>query len=367
MTVDLVGSTAYKMSSSRDKKNQATPHPAWVQQFRQFYRQFPETLKSKYKSTPHGQTTAPEQPGCPEVWKTIGDEILFCCRVTSVQHVACCVQAFLASLDEFGRYLEQNEIPLDVKGSGWLAAFPAENISIQILSDGLSDSGDLGLPTEDFEREVDRAPHKFDFLGTGIDTGFRISKNASTDKFTASVGLAWVLCDAAVHNHFNGTFDYHGREPFKGVNRDQPYPVVTILSERDEQKRTLRERERLVRGEDHASPLALRDFLNSFMEHVAIDAPKLPLLDGGGPIRPPESYERYISAWASGANEAEKRDEILDDGEKPSADSFKDDPLPEDVLQGRKLGKRIQPGPITLEIKGEHARVRTTPRGDPEK
>ncbi|WP_128755513.1 hypothetical protein [Metarhizobium album] len=345
------------MAHQQHKPDPANPHPHWVHEFRQFYRQFPETLRGRYRQATNvqGDPNA-EPPGCPKIWKTIGDEILFCCRVESVQHIACCVQAFLAALDEYGSQLDGN-VALDVKGSGWLAAFPSENISIEVLSGNANTPTESDEPDEDFEKSADDQPSKFDFLGTGIDTGFRISKNATSDRFTASVGLAYHLSKAATLHLFNGVFEYHGRESFKGVNRDQPYPVVTIVSERNEKKREMRDRERLVLRQESAPPLALFDFLKAFMEHENIDPPTLPLRTGDSAPNPPPSYQRYLEGLQSQRKESAKRDagmvkaaEIADDTNVPIPNTVraflkgevKKSPHeePTNVMQSKKVHRR---------------------------
>lgn len=330
LTVDLVGSTAYKFSSAKEKRDPAQPHPQWVNQFRQFYQQFPKTLLSKFAETSTGRIDGHAR--CPRVWKTIGDEILFCCRVYSIEHVACCVTAFIQALEEMGKSFEANDIPLDVKGAGWLAAFPAENISIEIFN-GKATGEDDDLPTEPFEEDADAYPHRYDFLGTGIDTGFRIAKNASAERLTASIGLAFILCRAAIHGHFIGSFEYHGRERFKGVNRDQPYPVVSIVSERDEKKRMLKERERMVNGEQKASPVALADFLREFMVHEKIDLPMLPEKEGSEQPKLPQSYETFCTGWLASRDENAKRDKGIDDAAEAAENDPSDQPLPAEVLK----------------------------------
>lgn len=186
--------------------------------------------------------------------------------------------------------------------------------------------------SEKFELEADEAPNKFDFLGPGIDTGFRVSKNATADRFTASIGLAYQLCEAAIHNMFAGTFEYHGRERFKGVNQEQPYPVVSIGSERDPNKRKLRERERLVNNERLASPVALRDFLSDFMAHEKIDPPVLPLLPSDDPIEPPASYQTFKEAWEANVTENTQRDRGLDEAAAAGQKDLNGNkPIPENV------------------------------------
>jgi hypothetical protein len=345
MTVDLIGSTAFKFASR--KASTKEPHPEWVKRFRQFYLQFPETLQAKFKNTESGRLDGDSAKPAPQVWKTVGDEILFCCRVYDVQHLACAVSAFLQSLEAFGKELEANEVPLDVKGAGWLAAFPAENISIEIFNGVTATGRNEDVLSEEFERGADTAPNKYDFLGPGIDTGFRVSKNATADRFTASIGLAYQLCQAAHHNMFSGNFEYHGRERFKGVNQDQPYPVVSIGSERDPQKRELRERERLISNERLASPVALRDFLSDFMKHEKIDMPMLPMLPGDTLPSPPASYQNFRDAWDQNVKENTERDRGLDEAaaaEKSEGNANK--PIPADVRRFANRELRIIQIPV---------------------
>jgi hypothetical protein len=219
-------------------------------------------------------------------------------------------------LETFGQNLETDEVPMDVKGSGWLAAFPAENISIGVFNGNVAATrDDEDYLTENFERGADEHPHKFDFLGTGIDAGFRVAKNASSDRFTASIGLALLLASAAQTGMFSGRFSYHGRERLKGVNRDRPYPVVSIEAERDANKRRLRAREKLVTHEEDVSALALFDFLSEFMTHEGIDAPILPTYTSDPLPKPPASYADFEAAWKVNVKESDERDDTITESE----------------------------------------------------
>jgi len=347
LTVDLIGSTAFKFAS-RKSKGASEPHPEWVLWFRQFYKQFPEAFYARYKATTSGALEGKDAPQSPKVWKTVGDEILFCCKVSDVQHVACAITAFLQALEEFGKTLEANDLPLDVKGAGWLAAFPAENISIEIFNDSLASTDNQDVLSEEFEAAADLEPNKYDFLGPGIDTGFRISKNAAADRFTASVGLAYHLCDAAHHNLFSGVFEYHGRERFKGVNRDQPYPVVSIGSERNPAKRLLRERERMVKNEDQTSPLALGDFLREFMVQEGIDIPTLQRRPGDPAMAPPSSYETFKVAWGINVEELKKRDRGIDEASEKTEAQSGQGTIPEDVRRFKVRESKFRPAPVTI-------------------
>lgn len=310
LSVDLVGSTAFKSGS--DVAADAL-YPEWVESFRQFYQQFPEALDSSYRETKSALSGDDQLiNGGPKIWKTIGDEILFCARIISLRHLSCCISSFLTALDNYGRMLENSGVPLDVKGAGWLASFPAENISISVQRGGTSGkAGNQDLLSEEFEDEADKFPFRFDFLGKGLDAGFRIAKNASTDRFTSSAELSFLLAQATLQNMFSGRFTYHGRETFKGVIRNQPYPVVSIDTERNPEKRNIRERERMLTRESEASPLALHDFLLAFMNHENMEIPVLPLDGGDEGMEPPASYRRFRKAWEVGVKENQERDDSI--------------------------------------------------------
>lgn len=318
--MDLVGSTAYKASFLNSHGQGKDPLPEWVIRFRQFYQRFPEALTAAYQKTDSGDhvdSTQRDPP--PKVWKTIGDEIIFCCRVRSIKHLACCVTAFLRALESYGQSLDTDGVPLDVKGAGWLAAFPAENISIEVVNGNVAATKrNQEYLTEDFELEADQLPHKFDFLGTGIDAGFRVAKTASADRFTASVGLSYLLASAAQNNMFMGQFSYHGRQPFKGVNKDHPYPVVSIEAERNPEKRRLRARERLLLNENFVAPVALYDYLDEYMKHEGIDFPVLPALSSDAPPPNPRTYAAFEANWKTNVKEADGRDKSIDESEQPA-------------------------------------------------
>ncbi len=314
LTVDLVGSTAFKAKSGEIGRTKDQPYPEWVTRFRQFYRLFPETLEAEYRNI----TTDGSFEPCPRVWKTIGDEIIFCVRVLHTRHVARCVSAFLKALDEFGRSLEGDKVPLDVKGSGWIAPFPADNIAIKVIesANGGSPSSDFEF-SEEIEADVDNFPHKYDFLGRNIDAGFRFAKNASADKFTASVELGYILAEAASVGIFSGRFSYHGRESLKGVHGDRPVPIVSIDTERSVSKRNVRERERLLTQESEVAPLALRDFLHAFMLDCGVDLPVVAADGGEEQSSLPASYNAFKAAWEEEYKDNEKQDELIrESGEK---------------------------------------------------
>ena len=304
MSVDLVGSTAFKASKKHSEPQNGSPSPAWVDEFRTFYKDFPIAVANAYPVvlTAFGEELQRNIDDRPRVWKTIGDEIIFCSRVHSIEHAAASVSAFLKALEHYSKRLESDDKPLRLKGAGWLAAFPAPNISITVTSDPVAGEHAASVMpsenSEEFERTADHAPHRFDFLGKGIDTGFRIAKNASEDRFVTSVQLGYVLALAATKKKFPYMFGYHGRETLKGVINGAPYPVVSVDTERDEIKSKLKSREAALTGEATIQAHALCDFLETFMKVSSIDIPCL----GEGQAawesdNWPESYLRYQAAF----------------------------------------------------------------------
>ena len=282
MSVDLIGSTAFKANKRHEELGENTRSPAWIEEFITFYKQFPIMIRESFSLAiqSFGEESPIVRDNFPKIWKTIGDEIIFCNRVTNIEHAAISVSAFLKTLEKYSRRFEDDKKPLRLKGAGWLAAFPAPNISISIASDQNSGGRDENTVypsenTEDFERSADENPSKFDFLGKGIDTGFRISKNASEDRFIASAQLAYVLAKAATKKKFPHSFGYHGREALKGVIDGMPYPIVSIDTERNEIKSQLKSREAALTGESTVQPFALCDFLETFMKAAGIDMPCL--------------------------------------------------------------------------------------------
>ena len=237
------------------------------------------------------------------MWKIVGDEILFCCRVNSMRHLSRCVTAFIEGFEEYGRSLEREGHYLDIKGAGWLCSFPAPNVTIA-LDDGPKSADQFD---ETFERFADENPRSVDFLGNGIDCGFRIAKHSATDRFIMSVELAWLLAEAGHRQIFKRSFQYHGRDVLKGVIRDRPYPLVSIDTERSIHRREVRSREVQLLGAHDVGHLAVRDFLFSFMQDEKIELPHLSEEESNIPSEPPASYENFRNAWLTTVRELLER------------------------------------------------------------
>jgi hypothetical protein len=246
----------------------------------------------------------------PQIWKTVGDEIIFCCRVVCLDHLVCIVQAFIQSLEDYGRVLDSRGEHLDVKGTAWLAAFPSPNVTVEIFQGDQATGVDL--PDEGMEVRADTEPHKFDFLGKSIDCGFRLAKFSSADKLILSAELALALCDSANSNghRFRGEFNYHGREELKGVISGRPYPLVTIDTQRSALRREVLQLERPIVGRPAVAPVQLAAFMRKLMEDEGIEPSAFVAADAQ--LREedrPKGYAEFRSIWESVATESEKRNQ----------------------------------------------------------
>ncbi len=323
MSVDLVGSTAFKAKHG-ERREENEPYPIWLNRTKSFYRQFPHILATHFDEFSGVIAHSDEfKDRTPKVWKTVGDEIIFCIRVTCLEHLACCVRAFMKALSTYGDLINGQENELDVKGCAWIASFPAPNATVVSASrfalDEIKNSVGGQLDEED-ETKADINPGEYDFLGKQIDTGFRISKFAQSHELAVSIDLAWLLTLLKQRDLVDCQFTYRGRESLKGVIGGVPYPIVTIQTERSVEKRELDTLERTVAGLSFAEPIGLRNYLHSFMEQHRIEVPIISLHQDEYDIsKLPKCYTDLTVAWGAGAKEEIERTKL-----KEEADAFDD-------------------------------------------
>ncbi len=330
LSVDLTGSTAFK--SKNDSQ-------LWRAAFREFYGRFPQSFERSFsaKCIDIGAMSDAEKRSTPNVWKTIGDEILFVNRVLSITHLAAYVSAFSDTLHTFGAYIGDTYNGLNAKGNGWLAAFPSPNTSIAISHTAGEDpySGSHGVESEEFESQVDENPRDFDFLGKGIDGGFRISKNSTVDTFTISPALAFLLAEAASNpglTKFNLEFNFNELQSFKGVLDGALCPIISIDTMRSDDERELRELETNLLGRSAVigkSRLAqLKQYLEKFIDFRGVEKPSLKLSHSHPDVAPPVHYEDFVAAWNESKNSAVEQDQGQVDASAKDGDSANDVKLP---------------------------------------
>ncbi|MCI4588612.1 hypothetical protein MOK15_00620 [Sphingobium sp. BYY-5] len=349
LSVDLVGSTAFKSKESHNNL-------VWMKAFQKFYGRFPKIFRKRYEDfcASNPEIDEKEQSDLPKVWKTIGDEILFVNRVYSIAHLAAYVYAFREALIDFGEEIG-SAFDLNTKGNAWVAAFPTPNRSIQLsLNGGDSLYGEgYDLLTEEVEIAVDEAPGKFDFLGKGIDGGFRISRNSAIDAMTLSPALAYLLCKAKRNvdtTKFDCKFSFHEPQVFKGVVGGRKYPVISLITSRDENHEAVEclEAELLDRPRE-AEIGTLFDYLESYIQAYRIEKPELKLAYRSADIEVPEYYKVYISAWEKDRVEIEARKKTEQEAANTSDGDLAAEFLGSDQTSVEDLLGAIEPGLTVLE------------------
>jgi len=148
LSVDIIGSTAYKNSTSKSREDE---HP-WLQFFRDFYVAFPEKLAS---SLPEHYT----ENDVPHIWKTAGDELIFAKGIKIINEICECVNGFRKTIVDYKKEMEKKTANLSLKATGWIAGFPIVNAKITTKND------------------------KTDYIGPSMDTGFRLCELSDSRKF----------------------------------------------------------------------------------------------------------------------------------------------------------------------------------------
>ncbi len=293
LSVDLSGSTAFKNSSNGEKIHGATPK--WVTVFQHFYSDFPNRFRTNYVTQKNDLVGTDRGP---EIWKAVGDELVFCGRVTNKKSVAASLTAFIKTLHDYRKYLLSEGLDLNVKGAGWIAAFPEPNRAVQLRP--IPDKKDFISATEALELAADDRPFDYDFLGKAIDSGFRVATSASPERFALCAQLARLL--AGTEPGFG--FDYEIRldQPMllKGVNRGEPYPALYIDTMAHLKSEALRKKERELLGR-HAAPSRerLADYLKMYCDLVGTDEIMLALDAQQAKPAAPTSYSEHRDLMAT--------------------------------------------------------------------
>lgn len=280
LSADLAGSTSFKQSRKSAE---------WQRFFTQFYRQLPAYLQEKKQG----------RAGCDKLnlWKTVGDEIVFSTPLASAAMVPHCVAAFRQAVAAYRRETIESTKGLDIKCAGWTAGFPVGNLEVTLPTPGSA---------------------QLDYIGPGMDIGFRLVKHASPRKMLLAVELAYLL---TIPQLGQGPAIFMDAGMFlKGVARDQTYPCLWLDNFLDDRHHGGREEielaEEKVRETVRKSCLApglhkycarwLRDMGEPFL---------IPFIDGDPHVGTrPENFARLladVSASTQGAEELAGRTPVM--------------------------------------------------------
>lgn len=284
LSVDLSGSTAFKSSRDGEARDQASPK--WVTTFETFYRDFPAKFRTKYASIKTAQCGADD---CPKLWKAVGDELVFCGLVNNRKSVMFALMAFIDTLHDYRNSFSADQLPLNLKGAGWLASFPEPNRAVNLRSFG--DGINYLTASEALESAADAQPFEYDFLGKAIDTGFRVASFAKPERFVLSVQLARLLASCPAGSGFDYEIRFDEPVALKGVNGNEAYPVLYIDTLEHLKEKRIREHERKLLGR-HQAPTRdeLTRYLVDYCAVVETDELNLPMNAGDDVPAPPQSY-----------------------------------------------------------------------------
>lgn len=270
-SADVVGSTALKQADraaaipteARDAKAEDPDRRLevdWLQIFETFYARIAESTVKHWKALKElcrDEVELNRYVGeCPVFWKTNGDEVLYYKVLTDSRQVHFAIEwwkrtihSVRNSLDQYRGVLEGAGLkPLDLKATAWTAGFPRRNkrihsaYGLQTSVDGSDKAAQANAKSKGRSRRALQGPKEgtesyYDFIGPGIDIGFRISSLSSTQKMVVSLDVAYILALAQfkVGAGFRreGIY-YDGRTSLKGVFAGRRYPIFWINISRDD-------------------------------------------------------------------------------------------------------------------------------------
>lgn len=255
-SADIVGSTAFKQSRTPDNPTEAQSgqFPHWFNAVLAFYHHAEQAFSKHWlqvSSTNHEPDSQHLFGPNPELWKTIGDEVLFTKKIEHPAQAIMCCHAWIRALEDLRVQLKRQR--LDVKSSAWIADFPLTNQEVILLGavnkeaytkadDEFPFHNQLALESFYTPNSQSSSPNVIrDYIGPSIDTGFRIGSLASTRKMVLSIELAYILSSeqskieddpllysSGAMSPRKFDFRYDGRTQLKGVMNGSPYPIIWI-------------------------------------------------------------------------------------------------------------------------------------------
>ncbi|NMO01054.1 hypothetical protein HH308_07475 [Gordonia sp. TBRC 11910] len=221
LSCDLQNSTQFKQSSA------AAAHQEWVPTFLAFYNEFPAAL---------GEIIADRFPyltGQLTLWKAVGDELIFTCRLIAESQCCDAIDAWVAAMDRFESNVLQ-KTPMTLKGGAFLATVPFPDRQVAIPRRDVETGSELDaekLNESILARDVDPADYLLDYVGPSIDTGFRILKFAAHRYFVMTVDVAHLVFAHSVASDIPRDAYFLGTHRLKGVWEGRPYPVFALARE----------------------------------------------------------------------------------------------------------------------------------------
>ncbi|GAB7081299.1 hypothetical protein [Megalodesulfovibrio paquesii] len=163
-----------------------------------------------------------------QIWKYIGDEVVFYCKVNSRSELGSILGITYATQQDIIEVLQSQEPPsakqLSVKSTVWPAycknLTKSENdIAASNIKINNNDNIRVSLGSRDETMSID-------FLGPDIDRGFRLSKHATRARVLVSAEFAYLFHKANLHYAPNSGLRIVDYAPLKDILDGRPYPLV---------------------------------------------------------------------------------------------------------------------------------------------
>ncbi|MDG2125032.1 MAG: hypothetical protein P8J87_15120 [Verrucomicrobiales bacterium] len=203
LSVDVVGSANFK---NRRRSAGSPGSQEWLTFFVPFYNAFPNIFTNAIGDLARARGIRP--PATPDLWKSLGDELLFTTELVRTTDADFYLTAFRDAINlavtHFASTPAGNS-PVALKGGAWLAGFPVTNAAVPLKVH----HGD--------------AATLFDYVGPQVDLGFRIRALATPRKLVMSCDLAYLILTACPDTSLDLRF--FGREKLKGILGGKPYPI----------------------------------------------------------------------------------------------------------------------------------------------
>lgn len=196
LSADIIGSTAYKQPFDIDRVD-PKDHAKWSRIINGFYARMRESLTDHWHQAAVLLKGREELLGPhPRFWKTVGDEVIFWKELTDPLQIwltlACWMKTVASIREFFEDHQGQSDNLLDVKCTAWIAGFPVRNKPVLDVPDEDDPAAALNSALAAFYDDERGAP-PVDFIGPGMDIGFRLSAFSSSRKMSVSLDVAYLM------------------------------------------------------------------------------------------------------------------------------------------------------------------------------
>lgn len=228
LSCDLTGSTDFKQ---RTKSGTSEP---WQKVFLQFYREFPQRVATTQVAL--GTTDLAF-----ELWKPIGDELIYTCVVRSEADIYHAVRTWIQAMKDYESE-SLDDTSMGTKGGAFIATFPGPDSRSSVPRDPKLEKSDADVVemNQKAHRRPSHTKYLYDYFGPSIDTGFRVLSKCNSRFFTLSVEVAFAMSCLYLTpsidqpNYLIEDLVLLDSTVLKGVWGGREYPVLAIDTEHRE-------------------------------------------------------------------------------------------------------------------------------------